>query len=183
MPVVQLPAAHDNRQQRRARMSRSHSSFATTAARAAPWSSGASAPCGFPSLPADQAMLLELFGRPPVVYHRSFVEVAGSVNGALWLSHAMALGQEPGFEGTATFEMSADECTDATGMSLREQELARKHLRSTGLLFECRRGDVRVYRLDLQRLAGLLQQCGIGRRLPREVPEAPGTKALHATAA
>ena len=182
MPVVQLPAAHDNRQQRRARMIRSHSSFAT-AARAEPWPSGTSAACGSPSLPADQAMLLELFGRPPVVYHRSFVEIAGSVNGALWLSHAMALGQEPGIEGTATFEMSADECTEATGMSLREQELARRHLRSTGLLLECRRGDVRVYRLDLRRLAGLLQQCGVGRRLPREVSEAPGTKALHATAA
>jgi hypothetical protein len=183
MPVVQLPASHDNRRERRARMGRSHSLVTAPAARPEPWLCGTSAPAGDPPLHPDQAMLLELFGRPPVVFHRSFVEIAGGVNGALWLSHAMALCQEPGAEGTATFVMSTAQCTEAIGLSLREQDLARKSLRSAGLLFECRRDDVRLYRLDLQRLAGFLQQCGAGRNLPPVVPDAPLTKALHATAA
>jgi hypothetical protein len=183
MPVVQLPAAHDNRRQRRARMGRSHPFITTPETRAEPRACGVSAHCCAVPLPPDQAMLLELFGRPPVVFHRSFVEIAGGVNGALWLSHAMAIGHEPGTEGAATFLMSAEQCTEATGMSSREQDLARKQLRSAGLLFECRRGDMPVYRLDLQRLAGLLQQCGGGRHVPRGVSDAPLTKALHATAA
>lgn len=183
MPVVQITSAHDNRQQRRARMYKAHSLSAATRPpqdlsitvdthrRAEPAS-------------AEQAVLLDLFGRPPVVFHRSFVEIAGGVGGALWLSHAVALSQEPGADGNATFHLSPQQCADATGMSPREQSQARKSLRKAGLLLECREDGAPAYRLDLQRLASLmLEQSAAAWSLGRGRADAPIAKALHATAA
>lgn len=183
MPVVQLNAVQPNRQQRRARMGKTHAFGMPRAPADASISD--EAPYRRVMQPeAEQAVLLDLFGRPPVVFHRSFVEIAGGVSGALWLSHAVALSQEPGAEGKATFYFSSDQCAEATGMSRREQELARKSLRTAGLLVECRQGGAPTYRLDFERLASLLlEQSAAAWSLPRGRADAPATKALHATAA
>lgn len=184
MPVVELIAAHDNRQQRRARISKSHAFVPAVRTPAGPLARRDTTHRAASALSAEQAVLLDLFGRPPVVFHRSFVEIAGGVNGALWLSHAVALSQEPGAHGDATFFLSPEQCTEATGMSTREQNHARKSLRSAGLLHECRHGGTRGYRLDLQRLASLLlQQGAVAWALQGGPLDAPVTKVLHATAA
>src|SRR5437870_5022097 len=103
MPVVQLPAAHDNRQQRRARMCKSHGFVPALRSPAESPARRDTAHRGVVPLSAEEAVLLDLFGRPPVVFHRSFVEIAGGVSGALWLSHAVALSQEPGAGVDPTF--------------------------------------------------------------------------------
>ncbi len=99
MPVVQISAAKANRQQRRARMSRSHQTALSrpTPAECAPTGDSANA---FRLL-LEEAVLLDLFGRPPVVFHRCFVDIAGGVGPALWLSHAVALMQAQGTTASA----------------------------------------------------------------------------------
>lgn len=103
---------------------------------------------------AQEAVLLELFGRAPVAYHRAFVDVTGSVTAALWLSHAIGLAQQG--DATASFQLSQDDCHAATGLSRREQETARARLRAAGLMSETRQGRLIGYRLDFQALAAQL---------------------------
>src|SRR5689334_182425 len=79
-------------------------------------------------IPAAHRMLLDLFGRPPVVFHRSFVEVAGGVAAALWLSYAVSLSEGLKSTRTAKLVLSDEECSEATGMSLAEQAKARNDL-------------------------------------------------------
>lgn len=110
-------------------------------------------------LAAQEAVLLELFGRQPVAFHRSFVDVTGSVTAALWLSHAISLAQQT--DASAPLLLSQDDCSAATGLSRREQETARARLRAAGLLGETRQGRQIAYRLDFQALAAqLLLVCG-----------------------
>jgi hypothetical protein len=112
-----------------------------------------------PPLAAQEAVLLELFGRQPVAFHRAFVDVTGSVTAALWLSHAIGLAQQA--DASAPFQLSQDDCNAATGLSRREQETARARLRAAGLMSETRQGRQIGYRLDFQALATqLLLVCG-----------------------
>jgi len=88
------------------------------------------------SLPAEQALVLDLFGQPAIAFHRVYVDVAGGcVKAALWLSHAIALAaRQPG--APASLEMTTQDCLEATGLSRREQETARAKLRGLGLIAE-----------------------------------------------
>lgn len=186
MPVVELDAGNANRRQRRARMAKPHAAAMPRPA-VLPALEHIDDRRGIPTAPSDpeHAVLLDLFGRPPVVFHRSFVDIAGSVNGALWLSHAMALSQEGGSRGDPSFHLSTKDCFEATGMSLREQVRARKSLRSAGLLLESRRGGgVVAYRLDFERLAqALLDHSTAAWSVPSGGTKAPMPGPLHATAA
>src|SRR5881397_172442 len=100
MAVVQLQAAQANRQQRRARMGKSHA-LKKPRMEGVPLKALDGNRPAETVLLAEEAVLLDLFGRPPVAFHRSFVDIAGGVSGALWLSHAVALTQEPGAVGRA----------------------------------------------------------------------------------
>jgi hypothetical protein len=77
---------------------------------------------------------------PPICFYRQFVPLAGSVNGALFLSAlvdalAMAHGQPP-----STLVYDHAEITRRVGLSEKEQRTARKALTDAGLISEKRFG-------------------------------------------
>ena len=154
MPVLQL-AQQTNRQQRRAEAQRKPlRPVVRTSPKPRIDASAA------PMLPADRlqpehTVQLELYGKPPVAFQRVFVDIAGSVTAALWLSHAVDMvQQEPsGVSGDRTFSLTQEACQQATGLTRREQETARARLRALGLLTEARRGRQIACRLDLPELA------------------------------
>jgi hypothetical protein len=112
---------------------------------------------GTPLLTAEQAVVLNLFGRPPVAYHRQFVDLAGSVTAALWLSHAIELAQTGGQPDVALTQAA---CSEATGLTRREQETARAKLRAAGLITERRAGRQVLVHLHLHAIAErLLAVC------------------------
>lgn len=126
-----------------------------------------------PEMTPQEAVVLELFGRPPVAFHRVFVAVTGSVTAALWLSHAIGLAKQAGGD---IFAMSQDECCEATGLSRREQETARARLRAAGLVAEARLGRLVGYRVDFQAIAARLLACCErrgGATLSQGTPAAP----------
>jgi hypothetical protein len=181
MPVVQLTSSYDNRQQRRARTGKLSNPVSSTQP---PSGRSDTTVRGVAALPAEQAVLLDLFGRPPVVFHRSFVEIAGGVSGALWLSYALTLSQEQEADGGATFFLSLEQCTEATGMSPCEQNHARENLRNAGLLQELRQGGTLRYRLDFEHLAGRLQgQSADSWTLQSDCLDRCVRETLHANAA
>lgn len=114
-----------------------------------------------PQLTPQEAVVLELFGRAPVAFHRVFVDVTGSVTAALWLSHAIGVAKQAGDD---MFQMSQEECSEATGLSRREQETARARLRAAGLVAEARQGRLVGYRVDFQAIAARLLTCCSQRR-------------------
>jgi hypothetical protein len=119
--------------------------------------SGLSGSPGSPLLTAEQAVVLNLFGRPPVAYHRQFVDLAGSVTAALWLSHAIELAQTGGQPDVALTQAA---CSEATGLTRREQETARAKLRAAGLITERRAGRQVLVHLHLHAIAErLLAVC------------------------
>ncbi|MBW8831355.1 MAG: hypothetical protein JF606_18415 [Burkholderiales bacterium] len=159
MPVLQLPAAPTNRQQRRAKARRGPVLMQRTASPRI----GASTPPVLPAtqLTPEQAVLLDLYGQTPVAFHRVFVDLTASVTAALWLSHAVALVQQrTGQEGA--FLLSQEDCHQATGLSRREQESARARLREIGFLTEQRRGRLVEHRIDMELLAQRLLSHSAG---------------------
>lgn len=109
-----------------------------------------------PEMTPQEAVVLELFGRAPVAFHRVFVAMTGSVTAALWLSHAIGLAKKAGGD---LFAMSQEECCEATGLSRREQETARARLRAAGLVAEARLGRLVGYSVDFQAIAARLLAC------------------------
>ncbi len=125
-------------------------------------SAGRDAVDGAKPLPADQAVVLDLFGQPPIIFHRIYVELTGSVTAALWFSHAMdRLSHNPGAE--HAFDMTQPECQALTGLTRREQDTARARLREAGLITEERRGSSIRFRVNVEVLSKLLMEQS-GRR-------------------
>lgn len=101
---------------------------------------------------AEQALMLDVLGQAPVMFHRAYVGVTGSINAALWLSYAMgcraqalAAIQEgcsspvPATTGPLWFSFSREECEDGTGLTRHQQDTARRELRQLGVVLEQRR--------------------------------------------
>jgi hypothetical protein len=115
-------------------------------------------PASLPSaqLTTEQAVILDLFGQPPVMYHRCFVGLTkGGVNCAAWLTFAVTQTRAQ-CNGDMWIEFTEKACEDDTGLSRREQDTSRKHLREAGVLEEMRRGRKNAYRINMQRLEVLL---------------------------
>lgn len=119
------------------------------------------------SMASQQTILLELFGRPPVAFHRALVDVAGSVTAALWLSHAVELSQQ---RGTTELDITQEACTDATGLTRREQETARTKLRQAGLIAQTRAGKRLRFTVQLHTLAAKLLAACEGVQVPSSAP-------------
>lgn len=78
--------------------------------------------------------LIQILDRP-IAFHRCLVTVSGSVNAALMLSQAIYWSnrcQDP----DGWFWKSAEEWEEETGLTRREQETARKQLKSRNLMSE-----------------------------------------------
>ena len=86
-----------------------------------------------------ELVVLEILGQAPIVFHRIFVDITGSVTAALWLSYALyALAKHP--ERESWFWHTARDWLESTGLSRREQESARRVLVGRNLVLQQRAG-------------------------------------------
>ena len=92
---------------------------------------------------------LDSFDRP-IAFHRGFVTLTGSVTAALMLSQAVYW-QRRTHDPEGWWWKTMEDWTEETGLSRKEQENARRRLKTIGLLEEERRGvPARLYfRVDL----------------------------------
>lgn len=105
-------------------------------------------------------LLLDLLGQTPIVFHRCYVGITGSVTAALWLSYAVYHLTENTPEDDGWFSKSQLEWEQETGLSRREQESARKLLVGLNILRERRPGLQRPmqFQIDLDVLMQRLQE-------------------------
>ena len=121
----------------------------------------------------EPALLLEILGQAPIVFHRVFVDITGSVTAALWLSYALYALDAAGVPDGGWFDKSQHDWQRDTGLTRREQESARRRLRALALIEE-RRGMNRplAYRVDCARLLALIDaraeplRAAMGQELP-----------------
>lgn len=101
--------------------------------------------------------LIELLDRP-IAFHRPFVELGLGISGALFLSQSLYWSRRTNASGY--FYKTQDEWEAETGMSRREQETARRKLKSLGILEEKKQGvPCRVfYRINDEKLLALLDE-------------------------
>lgn len=79
-----------------------------------------------------------LVSQAPIAFHRSFVDITGSVLAALMLSAYMEQQELPHLDAGGWFEVDAFELEYRTGMSKAEQKAARKTLLGKGMIQERR---------------------------------------------
>lgn len=98
----------------------------------------------------DAKDILALFDRP-VAFHPVFVDYTGSTNAAIMLSQAFYWSKRTRPEADGWFYKSQDEWTAELRLTRREQEGARKLLRSAGFWLEERKGNPAkmYYKIDL----------------------------------
>ena len=110
-------------------------------------------------LSVDTAVLLDIFDEP-IVFHRSYVPIAGGITAALFLSYAGYACEDLPQEHDGWFTRTQAEWERDTGLTRREQETARRLLRERGLLEERRVGMPAVlwYRVNWARLRDSLER-------------------------
>lgn len=100
------------------------------------------------------AALLNLFGQPPIAFHRVYADISGGVLQGLWLSHAISraqLAERNDFDGDDfILRMSSDECEKATGIKKPQQISCRRDLEVAGLIsVEGKQGKTTIFRIHL----------------------------------
>jgi hypothetical protein len=110
-------------------------------------------------LSMDAALLLDLLDEP-IVFHRSYVPVAGGITAALFLSYAGYAYEYLPDEQDGWFTRTQAEWARDTGLTRREQETARRQLKERGLLEERRVGMPAVlwFRVNWARLRAALER-------------------------
>jgi hypothetical protein len=128
------------------------------------------------SFDASQALLLDVIGQPPVMFHRIYVSVTGSINAALWLSYAMTrriqaanssrsinysqprvAASDPAVaDEKVWFSFTQQECEDGTGLTRHQQDAARRELRQREIIQE-RRRHTKEIAIDTARLGQLVR--------------------------
>ena len=110
----------------------------------------------------EQALMFDAF-EEPLVLHRAYVDVGGSIMAGLWLSYAEQLERQrlevdPHADGW--FALSREEWYRATGLTVPEQATARRRLRALGVIEERRRGMPAAleHRIDHEKLSLLLKE-------------------------
>jgi len=111
-----------------------------------------------PALSVQSAMLLDIFDEP-IVFHRSYVPIAGGITAALFLSYAGYAYESLPAENEGWFTKTQAEWERDTGLTRREQETARRMLRERGLLDERKVGMPAVlwFRVNWARLREMLE--------------------------
>ena len=97
-------------------------------------------------------VILDCF-QAPIVFHRTFVDITGSVTAALMLSHAVGItDRDESSDGWFTRPQEA--WTAEIGLSRFEQQGARKTLLGLNLLFESRHGSppVIMYKVNAEQV-------------------------------
>ena len=97
----------------------------------------------------------------PVAYHRVFRRVSGSTVAAVFLSQLWYWTRTLPPERDGWLYKTQSEMEEETGLSRREQETARKHLKEQGLVEEQRKGNPAKlwYRIDQDTLALAIQRA------------------------
>ncbi len=100
----------------------------------------------------EHLVLLDLLGQAPVSFPRIYVEVAGSIYAALWLSYALSkragdAAPALGANNLMWFAVSREDCEESTGLTRHQQAAVRRDLRNLGLLRE-RRGKTNEVAID-----------------------------------
>ena len=110
-------------------------------------------------LPLATALMLDIFDEP-IVFHRAYVPIAGSITAALFLSYAGYAYMDLPEDQEGWFTRTQTEWDRDTGLTRREQETARRQLRERGLLEERRVGMPAVlwYRVNWARLRDSLER-------------------------
>jgi len=103
--------------------------------------------------------VLELLDRP-IAYHVIFARITGSVTAAVFLSQAFYWQYRGKQEEDGWWWHTQKQWTDETGLSRREQETARKKLRSMGVIEERDEGmpSRKEYRLNFPVLLDKIEQ-------------------------
>ena len=119
-------------------------------------------PFGAALRPLDTALMLDLLDEP-IVFHRSYVPVAGSITAALFLSYAGYAYESLPEDRNGWFTRTQAEWERDTGLTRREQETARRQLRDRGLLEERRVGMPAVlwFRVNWRRLGEVLERQAV----------------------
>jgi len=104
-------------------------------------------------------MMLDIFDEP-IVFHRAYVPIAGGITAALFLSYAGYACADLPEDQEGWFTRTQNEWERDTGLTRREQETARRHLRERGLLEERRVGMPAVvwYRVNWAMLRDSLER-------------------------
>ena len=112
----------------------------------------------------DPAMLLESFDEP-IVIHRSFLRIVGSVNAALLLTWLVDVAQVQDEQSGGWVSLTKADWEAQTGLSRYEQETARRVLRERGLITERRVGmPARLeMKLNARNLADQMRELGRAR--------------------
>jgi len=120
--------------------------------------------------------LLQALDRP-IAYHRCFVSIGGSVNAAVLLSQAFYW-QNRTKDLDGWFFKTAEEWTEETGLTRKEQYTARKALREAGVLEEKLAGlpSKLYFRINLKVLEQLLAKCSGGTPSLSDLPTSVGNK-------
>lgn len=127
----------------------------------------------------NPTLLLELFGQTPIVFHRLYIDVTGSVTAALWLAYAIYHVSERGADAEGWFVKSQQEWLLETGLSRREQETARNRLRALNLLEERRAPNAPLaYRIVLPQLHAAMEAHAQRLHAERQVMRAATGKSL-----
>lgn len=106
----------------------------------------------------DPSMLLAILGERPIVFHRLYMDVTGSVSAALWLAYAIYHIDEQGTDEQGWWSKSQADWELDTGLSRREQESARKRLSLLGVVEEQRQQNAPLlFRLNMPRLYELMR--------------------------
>ncbi len=95
----------------------------------------------------------------PIAYHRVFVELTGSVQAAIMLSQAIYWSKRTK-DSDGWFYKTASDWEDETGLTRREQDTARKHLKETGFWIEKLKGVPATtnYKVDHEKLYSSLNK-------------------------
>ncbi len=133
--------------------------------------------------------LTQLLGRP-IAYHRIFAHLTSDPGAALFLSQALYWTPRashtnrdvPAEDGW--FYKTQAEWWLETGLSRRNQETARRRLKTLGILQEQRRGQKGhiFYKIDLQRLAQLLRALIDNKSEQFEMAESASSKSANRAA-
>lgn len=107
----------------------------------------------------------------PIAFHRAFVKLTGSVTAALMLSQAMYWSKRTKSDGEGWFYKTGAQWEEETGLTRREQEFARKTLRSFSFWKEKLRGvpAQMYYRIDITALSNELLRFSEGQE-PNQKP-------------
>jgi hypothetical protein len=122
---------------------------------------------GGPSFPLPLMNIKSLLDQP-IAYHRAFVQLAGSVNGAVFLSQLFYWSRRTKNKEGWVYK-SVLEWTEETGLTRYEQETVKKHLTRRKIIEVKRKGRVPAtlhFRINEKQICSLLETSKLDRWKP-----------------